>query len=124
MAILNIVTGALKNWKFSVVIERHAEATIDMDTGLYTQGTVSFIDLKANVQNATPNDMLVMDEGLRSVEAIKLYTTVEIIPVDELNKTTGDVVQYANKRWLVHNVTNRSLTGGYYKAIAIRVKNV
>lgn len=92
-------------------------------TGEYVNGrwvanTPSTLNFQGVIQNASPDDMKVLEEGQRSEEAIKIHTMCELVP--QVSDTqTGDLIDYKCKEWLVHNVAHRFI-GNYHKAIAIR----
>ena len=89
--------------------------------GKWMGGTATAPTVQAVVQNATPDDMLTVPEGLRSEEAIKLHSADPLRSVVEVGKTNADQVTYDGSKWLVQKVFNRRI-GGYYKAVAIRIK--
>jgi len=86
-------------------------------SGRWVAGTPVALSFSGVIQNATPDDLKVLDEGQRTEEAIKIHTTFELIPQAE--DATGDTISYKNNNWLVYNVAHRYI-GGYHKAIAIR----
>lgn len=73
------------------------------------------------MQNANPKDLLIVPEGLRTTESIKLHTETLLRTVDEFEEANADVVNYLGTKWKVYNVANRQI-GGYYKVIAIDTK--
>lgn len=86
-------------------------------SGRWVAGTPESLSFLGVVQNATPDDLKVLDEGQRTEEAIKIHTVFELIPQD--SGITGDLISYRSKNWLVYNVAHRHI-GGYHKIIAIR----
>jgi len=90
--------------------------------GKWVGGTATTPTIQAVVQNATPDDMLTVPEGLRSEEAIKLHSADPLRSVVEVGKTNADQVTYDGAKWLVQKVFNRRI-GGYYKAVAMRIKS-
>lgn len=119
--VLNNVTGAFDGWLMDVVVETPGAVTwdtADATFGQLTEAVTATRTIKAVVQNATPQDMLFLEEGLRAPEAIKLHSKSELRTSEQGNKN-ADVVLYDNKRWTVH-WTARRFIGGYYKAIAVK----
>ena len=70
------------------------------------------------VQNATAEDLKVLEEGDRTEEAIKIHATFK--PTDQVKALIiNDVVDYRDDTWLIANVASRYI-GNYQKAIATR----
>jgi hypothetical protein len=112
---INDVSRALKRWLQPLIATRTSGSFVD---GRWVENNPQVLDFYGVPQNAEPDDLKVLDEGLRTQEAIKIHTTLELIPqVGET--TTGDVITYKDKEWLVYNVAHRYI-GNYHKAIAIR----
>lgn len=112
---INDVSRAFKRWLELLTGTRNSGSYVH---GRWVTGIISNILFNGVVQNATPDDLKVLNEGLRTEEAIKIHTTFELVPqIDDT--TTGDLIDYKNKSWLVYNVAHRYI-GNYHKAIAIR----
>lgn len=111
----NDVTDAFDGWLETITGIR--------SSGQYTAGrwvpdAPVALSFSGVVQNATPDDLKVLDEGERTEEAIKIHTTFKLVP--QIGTTnTGDILTYDESTWLVYNVAHRNI-GGYHKAIAIR----
>ncbi len=86
--------------------------------GRWVEDTVVVLAFNGVVQNAEPDDMLVLEEGQRTKEAIKIHTIFELIPQIE-DTTTGDEITYKGNTWLVVNAAHRYI-GNYHKIIAVR----
>lgn len=112
---INDVSRALKRWLQPIEAQRTSGSYVD---GRWSASTPGVLKFKGVVQNAEPDDLKVLDEGLRTQEAIKIHTTLELIP-QVSDTTNGDVVSYKEKNWLVYNVAHRFI-GNYHKAIAVR----
>lgn len=78
------------------------------------------IPINAVVQNAVPDDLIVLQEGQRSSESVKLHTTTDLVAVSEADRIVGDKFTYEDKLWQVMNVARRFI-GNYHKAIAVRI---
>lgn len=116
---INDVTDAFSEWLEKVIGTRHSLGSfIDRR---WVEGPVGDLPFYAVVQNATPDDLKVLEEGQRSSEVIKLHTETDLIAVDEDNGVTGDTLPYQGKTWTVINVARRFI-GNYHKALAIRTK--
>lgn len=117
---INDVTDAFGEWLQSITITRQSPgAYIE---GRYKDGSESEVSIRAVVQNATPDDLQVLEEGLRSSESVKLHTTSDLVALSEKDNQKGDTFTYKGKKWSVHNVARRFI-GNYNKAIAIRIKD-
>lgn len=70
--------------------------------------------------NATPDDLLVLPEGLRTLRAILVFTLVPLRFGDgkEAADVETDYVSYQGKSWKIAHVTDWS-EHGYYFGIAI-----
>lgn len=112
---LNDVTDAFEGFLEPVTALRNTGSYV---SGRWVDGTSVSLTFDGVVQNASPDDMLVLTEGQRTEEAIKIHTTFELIPQKGMTNT-GDTIMYMNYNWLVYNVAHRYI-GNYHKAIAIR----
>ena len=112
---LNDVSEAFDCWETTVEGVRNPGSYVN---GRWVAGTTKALKFKGVVQNAIPDDLKVLEEGLRTEEAIKIHTKFKLIP--EIPGTTnGDLISYDSNSWLVHNVAHRTI-GNYHKAIAVR----
>lgn len=111
----NDVSDAFDGFLQTVVGTRNAGSYV---SGRWVASAPAALSFNGVIQNATPDDLKVLPEAQRTEEAIKIHTTFELIPQID-NTTTGDLITYRSKSWLVYNVAHRYI-GGYHKAIAIR----
>lgn len=115
---MNDVTDAFGDWLQTIVVKRSSQGAFT--DGRYAAGPVSEVNIRAVVQNATPDDVIVLEEGKRSAESIKLHTRTDLIALSEADSIIGDTFPYKGKTWEVANVARRFI-GNYHKAIAIRI---
>lgn len=115
MTAFNDVTDAFDGWLETVTGER---TTGSYSSGRWVSNAPSSLSFPGVVQNALPDDLKVLPEGLRTEEAIKIHTTFNLVAQIE-DTTVGDVIFYEGYNWTVYNVANRRI-GNYNKAIAIR----
>jgi len=111
----NDVTTAFDGWLQALTGTRNPGSYVN---GRWVDGATTPLSFNGVVQNATPDDLKVLEEGMRTEEAIKIHTTFKLIPQIK-GTTNGDLIFYDSESWLVHNVAHRNI-GGYHKAIAIR----
>lgn len=111
---INDVSAAFNGWLQVLTGVRNTGSYVD---GRWTPAT-SPLSFNGVIQNTVPDDLKVIEEGLRTSESIKIHTPFELV-AQIADTTTGDLISYNGKDWLVHNVADRKI-GGYYKAIAIR----
>lgn len=111
----NDVTDAFEGWLQTITGTRN---TGSYSAGRWVAAAPGALSFSGVIQNATPDDLKVLDEGQRTEEAIKIHTTFKLIP-QVGTTTTGDIITYDGSTWLVYNVAHRNI-GGYHKAIAIR----
>lgn len=118
---LNDVTDAFDGWEISIAVLRKSPGSYV--NGLWVEGAETTVPIVGVVQNANPDDMMIVPETLRTSEAIKIHTRsdAEIKTVDEVGETNADLVLWDNWKWRVYSVADRRI-GGYYKAIAVRIK--
>ncbi len=115
----NDVSRALLRWLAPLDIIRNG-------TGSYVNGrwenpASTTVPIKAVVQNANPDDLILLPEGTRTTEAVKIHTISEIHTVSEVGETDADQFNYNGFRYRIYDVFNRKI-GNYYKAVAIRIK--
>lgn len=110
----NDVADAFGDWLEALTADRTAGSYIKM---IWVPEIPTVISFDGVVQNATPQDLQVVEEGLRTIEAIKVHTTTKLIAQE--GSQTGDKINYDGSVWLVYNVAHRAI-GNYHKAIAIK----
>ncbi len=116
---INDVSEALLEWLEPIEIIRPGIGSyID---GKWADGIPTPVSIKAVVQNAQPNDLILLPEGTRSTEAVKLHTTTKINTVSEVGETNADTFTYDGDTYKIYDVFKRKI-GNYYKGIAIRIK--
>ncbi len=111
---INDVSRALNRWKRTITGERTTGSYTD---GRWDEDTPTVLSFTGVIQNATPDDLEVLEGGFRSSEAIKIHTTFRLIPLIE-GTTEGDLIDYDSNVWLVYSVAHRDI-GNYHKAIAV-----
>lgn len=112
----NDVSEAFDGWLQPLTGERKSGNFV---AGRWVEYAPAILSFSGVVQNASPDDLKVLPEGLMTEESIKIHTTFGLI-AQIGTTTTGDVVVYKGENWLVHNVAKRFI-GKYNKAIAVRL---
>lgn len=112
---INDVSDAFDGWLEPLTADRRDGSHVE---GIWVPGTPVVISFNAVVQNTNPQDLLVVEEGLRTEESIKVHTTTKLIAQNKALKQTGDEINYDGAKWLVYSVAHRAI-GNYHKAIAI-----
>lgn len=102
------VSIAFKSWLETVTGIQIVESYVN---GRLSE-TSNIISFDAVIQNANAEDLKVVEEGLRTEEAIKIHTTYAIQPFKTF-------IEYDGYNYLVQNIAKRKI-GNYYKAIAIK----
>ena len=115
MTALNDVSEAFADWLEPLVATRTTGSYV---SGRWVDNAPTTINFFGVAQNASPQDLLVLDEGLRSEETIKIHTTTKLIALIE-GSTKGDVVAYDGANWTVYNLADRKI-GSYYRAILVK----
>lgn len=111
----NDVTDAFGDWLQTIEGIRIVGSYV---AGRWVESGPATLSFPGVVQNATSEDVKVLEEGLRTEESIKIHSQFELVPQVD-STTTGDLIDYDGHTWLVHNVANRRI-GGYYKSIAVK----
>ena len=115
----NNVSKALKRWLEPLTIVRTGPGGyVD---GKWVDGVSGDMWIKAIIQNANPDDLILLPEGTRTTEAVKIHTTTKVNTVSEAVKTNADQFNYNGFRYRIYDVFDRKI-GNYYKAVAIRIK--
>ncbi len=116
---INDVSEAFDEWLEKVVITRVGPgAYVD---GVWVEGAPTTINILSVVQNATADDLILLPEGTRTSETVKLHTVSPVKTVSEVGETNADTFQYDGDTYRIFDVYRRKI-GNYYKAIAIRIK--
>lgn len=105
---INDVSRAFTRWLGSYIATRSAYAFVAGRPSIISTTTINF---KGVIQNASPKDLLVLDEGDRTTESVKIHTITQLLE--------KDVVSYKGGSWLIKNVAHRFI-GNYHKAIAVK----
>lgn len=84
-----------------------------------TGGTA--VNVTANVQPASGKDRQVLEDGLRTKEAIVVHCTSEILPVQRTTSQPGDVIIWQGQRYECVNVQDWNTNGRYWRALAVKV---
>lgn len=79
--------------------------------GRFVVSTEAPFEFDGVVQNANPRDLMVLEEGSRTTETIKIHTRYPLI--------VNDIITYNNAKWLVAKPAYRPI-GGYNKVLAQR----
>lgn len=115
----NDVSRALLRWLEPLTIIRKAVGTyVD---GIWVNGADSSIVISAVIQNANPDDLILLPEGTRTTEAVKIHTVSQVNTVSEAGETDADQFLYNGYRYRIYDVFDRKI-GNYFKAVAIRIK--
>jgi len=88
--------------------------------GRYQETPPQEVNIKASIQPVSGKDRMMLPEGIRSKEIIKLYTTFLLQTDNAEGSTKSDVVVYNGCRYDVITVEDWTVDGGYYKAVAAR----
>lgn len=112
---INDVADAFGDWLEALVATRTTGSYV---AGRWVDDAPTTVNFTGVVQNANAQDLLVLPEGLRSEQTIKIHTTTRLIALIE-GTTSGDSVAYDGANWTVYNLADRKI-GNYYKAILVK----
>jgi len=114
----NDVSKALLRWLEPLTIIRKGVGSYV--EGEWVNGADANVIIKAVIQNANPDDLILLPEGTRTTEAVKIHTTSEVRTVSEVGATDADQFIYNGRTYRIYDVFDRKI-GNYYKAVAIRI---
>lgn len=117
---LNDVSAAFNGWLEPIDIIRKEQG--DYVDGNWVDAQETIVSIRAVVQNANADDLILLPEGTRSTETVKIHTTSLVKTVSEVTETEADQFEYNGSKYKIHDVYDRKI-GNYYKALAIRVKS-
>ena len=118
------VSGAFRGFQQSIVLKATIAGTRDLDTGAFIPGTTTPTTIKAVVQVATSDDLLVLPEGERTKKTIKVHSISEMKTASEDEQVAADLIEYQGEEFKVMSDFNRFTLGGYYKVLAVRTKTL
>lgn len=114
----NDVSKAFARWTEKIELTRFSSGTyVD---GVWVNGSSTIIQINAVVQNAQADDLILLPEGSRSSEAVKIHTVTKVKTVSENGESNADIFSYNGKTYKIYDVFERKI-GNYYKAVAIRI---
>lgn len=115
----NDVSAAFTRWLELVEITRVGPGSyVD---GAWVEGAPGPVEIKAVVQNANADDLLLLPEGTRTSEAIKIHTVSKVKTVSEDGETNADTFPYDGDTYRLYAINKRKI-GNYFKAVGIRIK--
>jgi len=91
------------------------------ENGNWVDGTLSTTDIQAVVQSLTADERMTLPEAVRTKETIKLHSITKLQTANDDLYLDADVIVYDGLEWEINQVFNRSIIGGYYKAIGVRL---
>ena len=102
------------------------EITVTRDTktgkyvlGEYVEGSQSQFKTLACVQPMQFDELLLLPEGERTKEALKIYLEAELFTVDETCQRKADIITYFGKLYEVHKVERWTQLIPHFKVIAV-----
>lgn len=91
--------------------------------GKYVPGKESTFKIRGTVEPLSAQMMMLLPEGERTKESIRIYTANELNTVDALNGRKADVVCYRGKQYEVHLVKHWTSLIPHYAVVAV-LKNM
>lgn len=111
---------AISRMSVNVIVDRFVPTSFN-DDGIAIPASSSSLQIEASVQPMRPDEKLMLPEGAREIESIKLYTVAELFTMNEANETPADVVNFEGKKFDVFQVSRFKMgVQDHTKAIAIR----
>lgn len=89
------------------------------DRGRYVEPNPTEFFPMASVQPVTGKEQLLLPEGVRTRQTIKLYTPTRLMTSSQSTVQRADVVRYKSQDFEVFTVEDWTDVGGFYKVICI-----
>ncbi len=115
------VSGAFDDLEQDIVIRRTVAGSRDPDDGSWIPGAETPETIQAVVQDASADDLLILPEGERTEDSIKIHTIEFLQTASEDGQVAADHIEYEGELFKAMKVFKRKTLGNYYKAIAVRV---
>ena len=110
--------SAIRDISIKFKVERRTKGAYEK--GRWVDRDPEIFDVCGSIQVARPDDLLRLEEGRRTGEAIRIYTTTLLMTTDAPDCEQADVVIYNSERYEVEAVANWTVDGGYYRVIAVK----
>lgn len=108
----------------SLGVRRFAAGT--RTKGRYTRGTQSSINIDAVAMPINGKERLLLPEGERNREIIKIYSESEFFTADELNNKSADIVTWKGKEYEIINVSDWNNSNfpdlSHYRCLAAKLE--
>jgi len=105
-------------------ITRTRYAAGEWINGRFAKGDATDSSISASVQPLRSNEILLLPEGRRTTEALKIYTKDRLFTSDEKAQTPADILTIDGVRYEVHMTEAWNLNGSnqeHYKSIALKM---
>jgi len=113
------VRDAIADISQEIILKRQPKGAYSSQ-GRWIDQPIEEIKINASVQVASSEDLIGLDEGLRTRETIKIYTTNFVKTGNVEKQTQADVIVWQGKEFEIVKVEDWSVLGGYYSAIAAK----
>lgn len=87
--------------------------------GVWQGGQTSQIEILATVEPLDGNEIMLMPEGERTKEMIRIYSQQELFTADEQRSRKADIVCYEGRLFEVHKVKRWTQMIPHFASIAI-----
>jgi len=106
----------------SISITRSGGGVYD-SSGIYQPNMGSTLTVDANVQPLRGKELMLLPEGSREKESLKILTYVELMQVIEATGQEADVITWQGRQFKIHSVGYFGHLIPHYESIAIRINN-
>lgn len=93
----------------SAIIERSTAGAWDDDGIWQSSGSTTQIDFIGSIQPMSPDELVILPEGIRERESLRVLTVTELFTENEKDKIPADVIIYQNERYQVQKVDRFSM---------------
>ena len=90
--------------------------------GYFIEGKTEEFDLLASVQPNDGEDLVVLPEGSRVTDQIKIYTNTELKTVSEDGLIKADVLLYNDNKYEIVKVSRYNRVLPHFKCVGLKVR--
>lgn len=87
--------------------------------GVYQECSTTTLNVMATVQPLSGKDLMLLPEGERSKESIRIYSDVELFTVNLISQRKADLITYRGKMYEVHSVKRWEQVIPHFACVAI-----
>lgn len=114
------IERAVPSFHDRFTVERPQSGTHD-EHGRWQEQPVQRFEAEGSIQAVSEKDLVEVEAGRRTKGMLRIYTVTKLYTASVDGKRQPDVVIIDGERWQVDVVKDWFSTGGYYKAIVVKM---